>query len=393
MSVPGHVVIVGASAGGLTTLEALRRLGHDGAVTVIGDEIHPPYDRPPLSKQVLSGAWHPDRAALRTAEAIGLLGADLRLGERAVALDSATRTVTTSGGMSVRGDAIVIATGATPRRLPGSEGVAGVHVLRGLDDTLRLREDLEPGRRLVVVGDGVLGSEIAATAVGLGVDTTLVGPQAAPMRLQLGDEVSALLGQLHTDQGVRLRLGTAVDGLVVSEGRASGVRLTTGEVLPADVVVIAFGAAPATDWLAGSGLYLDNGVVCDSRCLAADGVWAVGDVARFHHEHLRRSIRLENRTNATEQAMLVAANILGADRAYTPVPYFWTDQFHVKIQVYGTPTPEMRFGVVDGSPESGRFVGVYHLGDRPAAVLGWNMPKQARQHRQLLLPVPVPPKG
>lgn len=385
---PMSVLIVGACAGGLATLEALRRRGYTGDVTLLGDEIHPPYDRPPLSKQVLSGTWQPERATLRTAEVLATLDADLRLGQRAVALDPATRTVRTHDGHSYRGDAVVIATGAVPRRLPGSDGIRGVHVLRSLDDTLRLRDDLTPGRKLVVVGDGVLGSEIAATAVQLGVDTTLAGPQQAPMRLQLGAQVAALLGELHTRQGVRLRLGTAVTALETDGGRACGVRLANGEILPAEVVVIAFGAAPATDWLAGSGLCLDNGVVCDSRCRAADGVYAVGDVARFYHEHLGRSIRLENRTNAIEQAAVVAANILGGDEAYTPIPYFWTDQFNVKIQVYGTPTPDMRMSIVDGDPASGRFVAAYHLGDRPAAVLGWNMPKQARQQRQQLLLVP-----
>jgi NADPH-dependent 2,4-dienoyl-CoA reductase/sulfur reductase-like enzyme len=385
MTGPEHVLIVGASAAGLATLEALRRRAYAGRVTLLGDEIHPPYDRPPLSKQVLSGAWHPERAALRTAEAFITLDAELHLGDRAVALDVPTRTVRTEHGRTYHGDAIVVATGANPRRLPGSEGTAGVHVLRSLDDTLRLRDDLSPGRKLVVVGDGVLGSEIAATAVQLGVDTTLAGPQQAPMELQLGSQVAAMLRELHTRRGVRLRLGTGVTALETDDGRVSGVRLATGEVLAAEVVVIAFGAAPATEWLAGSDLHLDNGVVCDARCQAADGIWAVGDVARFHHEHLGRPVRLENRTNATEQAAVVAANILGDDQSYTPIPYFWTDQFDVKIQVYGTPTPDMRMTVVDGDPASGRFVTVYHGQDRPAAVLGWNMPKQARQQRQQLL--------
>jgi NADPH-dependent 2,4-dienoyl-CoA reductase/sulfur reductase-like enzyme len=385
MTGPGHVLIVGACAAGLATLEALRRRGYQGRVTLLGDEIHAPYDRPPLSKQVLSGAWHPERAALRTTKMLAALDAELRLGDRATALDVPTRTVRTERGHTYRADVVVVATGATARRMPGTDGMAGVHVLRSLDDTLRLRDDLTPGRKLVVVGDGVLGCEIAATAVQLGVDTTLAGPQQAPMQLQLGPYVAALLRERHTRAGVHLKLGTAVTAVESDAGRVSGVRLENGELLAADVVVIAFGAAPATGWLAGSGLRLENGVVCDSRCRAATGVYAVGDVAAFHHEHLSRSVRLENRTNATEQAAVVAANILGADEAYTPIPYFWTDQYDIKIQVYGIPAPDMPMTVVDGDPGSGRFVAVYHLADRPAAVLGWNMPKQARQHRQQLL--------
>lgn len=386
MTHPEHVLVVGASAAGLATAGALRRRGFTGRVTLLGEEIHPPYDRPPLSKQILSGAWSPSRAALPGAEALGV---DLRLGERAVSLDPAGRAVTTQDGSTYRADAVVVATGAAPRRLAGSDGIAGVHVLRTLDDTLRLRDELRPGRKLVVAGDGVLGCEVAATAVRLGVDTTLAGPQPAPMHLQLGAGAAALLHDLHARNGVRLRLAAGVTALGTAGGRVTCVRLTTGDEVPADVVVVAFGTTPATGWLTGSGLELADGLVCDSRCRAADGVYAVGDVARFHHPRLGRAVRLENRTNATEQAAVVAANILGGDEAYTPIPYFWTDQFTVRIQVHGTPSPDMTMHVTDGDPAAGRFVGVYHLGGRPAAVLGWNMPKQARHQRQrLLLTVP-----
>jgi NADPH-dependent 2,4-dienoyl-CoA reductase/sulfur reductase-like enzyme len=389
--VVNRVLVVGASAAGLATAEALRRHGFTGAVTLLGAEPHAPYDRPPLSKQVLAGDWEPARAALRTPEILESLGTTMHLGDPAVALDVAARTVRTASGRTHQADAVVIATGATARRLPGQDGVAGVHVIRTLDDAIGLRADLAPGRRLVVVGDGVLGCEVAATAASLGVDTTMAGPQAAPMELQLGPYVAGRLGELHRTGGVRLRLGVAVTGLTpfAATGAARGVigvEPAGGDPLPADVVVVAFGAAPATGWLEGSGLTLDNGVVCDARCRAADGVWAVGDVARFHHETFNRSVRLENRTNATEQAAAVAANILGADRPYTPVPYFWTDQFKTKIQVYGTPAPDMTLDIVDGDPASGRFVAAYRIGDQPAAVLGWNMPKQARQQRQKLLP-------
>ncbi|WP_312878157.1 NAD(P)/FAD-dependent oxidoreductase [Lentzea indica] len=361
--------MVGASAAGLATAEALRRKGYTDPLTILGAEPHLPYDRPPLSKQVLSGSWEPAKAQLRSAEALAALDASLVLGDPAVHLDVAERAVHTASGRVLKAENIVLATGLRPRTLPGQP------TLRTLDDALALRGDLLKCSRAVVVGDGVLGAEIAATARQMGVQVTLAGPQQAPMALQLGPVVAGLLGDLHTSHGVELRLGAAVTGV-----EESGVRLETGEVLPADLVVVAFGSAPATEWLRDSGLRLDNGIVCDSRCRAAEGIYAAGDVARWHHETLGTSVRLENRTNATEQAIAVAGNILGADEPYTPVPYFWTDQFDAKIHVHGFIGPDV--SIVEGSTAERRFVARYHRDGELVGVLGWNMPKQARLHRQ-----------
>lgn len=247
MTSPDSVLVVGASAAGLSTVEALRRKKYTGSITVLGDEIHAPYDRPPLSKQVLSGAWESDRAALRTNDALSTLEADFILGDAAVGLDSVSRTVRTASGRELQADAIVIATGVRPRVLPGSEGLGGVHVLRSLEDAQALRADLLTAARLVVVGEGVLGSEIAATARTLGVDVTMAGPQSAPMALQVGPMVSEMLAELHRDNGIRLRLGVGVVGLTEVDGHVTGVRLATDEVLPADVVVVAIGAIPRPD--------------------------------------------------------------------------------------------------------------------------------------------------
>jgi NADPH-dependent 2,4-dienoyl-CoA reductase/sulfur reductase-like enzyme len=259
-------------------------------------------------------------------------------------------------------------------------------VLRTLEDAVALRGELAAAASVVVVGDGVLGSEIAATARGMGVAVTLVGPQAAPMANQLGRQAAELLGRTHAEHGVRLLPGAAVDGLTEHQGQVGGVRLDTGEVLTADVVVVAIGSVPVTGWLEDSGLVLDNGVVCDSRCRAsAEGIYAVGDVARWHHERLGAMVRLENRTNATEQAGAVAANILGEDRPYTPIPYFWTDQFNARIQVHGTLAADADVEIVEGSESDRRFVALHRKGGRPTGVLGWNMPKQTRLHRQALV--------
>lgn len=335
MSEPASVLVVGASASGLATVEALRSKGFTGRLTVLGAEPHLPYDRPPLSKQILAGAWEPARATLRPEADLAALDVEFALGDPAVALQVDTKTVTTAAGRTWHADVIVAATGLRPRVLPGQPTLAGVHVLRTLDDSLALRAALLNARRVVVVGDGVLGTEIAATASGLAPAVTIAGPQQAPLADQFGPQVAGLLGELHAERGVDVRLGVGVSTLIGEDGRVTGVGLADGAVLPADVVVVAIGAAPNVEWLAGSGLRLDNGVVCDARCQAADGVYAVGDVARWHNLPMNSLVRLENRTNAIEQAGVVAANVLGADRPYTPVPYLWTDQYDVRIQIHG----------------------------------------------------------
>ncbi|MDI1480283.1 FAD-dependent oxidoreductase [Polyangium sp. y55x31] len=382
MTTPSSVLVVGASAAGLSVAEALRREGFAGRVTLLGAERHLPYDRPPLSKKVLSGAFKPEQTLLRPESALAKLDVEFVLGDPAIRLDAAAREVTTASGRSLRADVIVLATGLEVRRLPGQEAWAGVHVLRTVDDTLALRADLLTGPRVVVAGDGVLGTEIAATARGMGLEVTVVGPQSAPLASQLGLQVGGYLAKLHTDQGVALRLGIGVQELCGAEGRVTGVRLANGEVLPADVVVVAIGSRPAIGWLAGSGLTLADGIVCDSRCQAAAGIYAVGDVAWWHHEGLGTGVRLENRTNAVEQAMAVAANILGKDRPYTPVPYFWTDQYDAKIQVHGFVPADAEVAIVEGDPALRQFVALYGSRGKVTGVLGWNMVKQTRQHRQ-----------
>ncbi|HZX04582.1 NAD(P)/FAD-dependent oxidoreductase [Kribbella sp.] len=373
------VLVVGASAAGLTTAEALRRKGFRGALTVLGAEYHPPYDRPPLSKQFLSGDWDEARTRLRPDNLLAALDAEFVLGDPAVSLSD--HTVHTAAGRSLTADHVVIATGLQPRRLPGPP-LEGVHVLRTLDDAAALRNALAADKRggVVVVGDGVLGAEIAATVRKLGIAVTLAGPQAALMEAQLGAVVGGLLGELHAAEGVELRLGAAVEQLEGVDGWVSGVRLVGGEVLPADVVVVALGAVPATGWLEGSGLTLENGVVCDEYCRAADGVYAAGDVARWRHED--RLVRLENRTNATEQALCVAANIMGEHQPYRPVPYFWTDQFGTKLQVHGRPSADLT--IAEGTIGE-RFVAHYRDAGRIVGVLGWNAPKQTRTHRMHLI--------
>ena len=318
-----RVVVVGGSAAGLTAAETLRRRGYDGVLTLVGDEPHLPYDRPPLSKQILAGTWEPQRIMLRDDQALRALEADLLLGRAAVRLDIAQRRVLLDGGATVRYDALIIATGVRPRRLAGAD-LIGVHVLRTLDDAVALRAELlEHHPRVVVVGGGFLGAEVAAVAREMGLEVTLVEPLPVPMWRQLGGRIGALIRRLHRDHGVVVRCGVGVSRLLDTNGRVTAVELADHSVLGADVVVMAVGATPATGWLAGSGLRVDNGVRCDARCQAAPDIYAAGDVASWYNIHFGTRMRVEHRFNATEQAIAAAGNLLGDDRPFAPVPYFW----------------------------------------------------------------------
>jgi len=379
-----RVVIVGASAAGLTVAEALRRRGYDGKLTLIGDEPHPPYDRPPLSKQILAGTWEPDKVRLRSDAALDELGADLVLGHAAVGLDAARRQVLVASGAAVGYDALVIATGVSPRRLPGMD-LAGVHLLRTLDDALTLRAALLDRPKLVVVGAGFLGAEVAAVAREMGLDVTLTGLLPVPMHNLFGARLGGLIAGMHRDHGVGLRLGIGVSRLIEAAGRVAGVELADGSVIDADLVLVAVGSNPATGWLAGSDLCLSDGVVCDSRCQAAPGIYAAGDVASLYNPHFGARMRLEHRMNATEQGIAVAGNLLGDDLPVAPVPYFWTDQYDAKIQAYGIFPPDGEFQIVSGDPVDRRFAATYGRDGVVTGVLGWNSPREVRTLRQLVV--------
>jgi NADPH-dependent 2,4-dienoyl-CoA reductase/sulfur reductase-like enzyme len=379
-----RIVIVGASAAGLTAAEALRHRGYDRTLTLIGDEHHLPYDRPPLSKQILAGRWEPERAQLRDEQTLGMLSADLMLGRAAVGLDTAARQVLLDGGDRVDYDALVIATGVHPRRLPGAD-LAGVQLLRTLDDALALRAALEGRPKLVVVGAGFLGAEVAAVARAMGLQVTLVDPHPVPMRRQFGDRIGQLIAGLHRDHGVELRSGTRVSRLVEAAGRVVGVELADDTRLAADLVLVAIGSTPAVDWLGDSGLSLADGVACDPCCRAARGVYAAGDVASWHNPHFGIRMRLEHRMNATEQAMAVAGNLLGDEVPFAPVPFFWTDQYDARIQAYGIFPEGADLQILHGEPHSRRFVAAYGYHGTVVGVLGWNCPRELRKLRQLVV--------
>lgn len=379
------IVVVGASLAGLRAAEELRHQGFEGTITVFGDEPHAPYDRPPLSKQVLAGDWPVERLPLTVAVDGGVdaLDLDLRLGTRAAALDLQARQVVLAAGERVGFDGLVISTGAAPRELPGTEGLAGAHTLRTLDDCLAVRADLDAGAgRVVVVGAGFIGSEVAATCRTRGCNVTILEALPVPLGRALGDEMGAAMGDLHRDHGVDLRLGVGVAGF---EGvdRVERVRLVDGSAIDADLVVVGIGVTPNTGWLEGSGLALDDGVVCDATTLAAPGVVAAGDVARWPSHRFGELMRVEHWDNAITMGEHAARRLLaepgfagqGPVEAYDPVPWFWSDQYDRKIQLAGRSSGADEVKVIDGSTDERRFVALYRRADRVVGVLAMNRPR------------------
>ena len=380
------VTIVGASLAGYWAAETLRRDGFEGRISLIGDEPHAPYDRPPLSKKYLAGDLDDDRLALTTAEKLADLHLDLRLGCSATGLDVAGRTLEV-GGAAEPFDGLVIATGARCRTLPGTAGLAGVHTLRTRDDAAAIRDALADGaRRLMVVGAGFIGAEVASTAIGRGVEVTMVEALEAPFGRVLGVEMGAVMADVHRHHGVDLRTGVGVEE-VLGDGCVAGVRLSDGATLDVDLLIVGIGVVPNTEWLEGSGLTLDNGVVCDGTCLAAPGVVAAGDVARWPNPRYGELMRVEHWDNAVQQGVHAARRLLQSDEEATPfapVPWFWSDQYDRKVQLAGRPHPDDEVRVVAGSTAEHRFATFYGRDGRFTAALGMNRPRQVMQSKGLL---------
>jgi NADPH-dependent 2,4-dienoyl-CoA reductase/sulfur reductase-like enzyme len=379
------IVIVGASLAGLRAAETLRHEGYDGTLVMLGDERHLPYDRPPLSKELLAGEWEPEQIALRK-QPYDDLDLDLRLGRRATGLDVAAREVAIDGGEQLDFDELVIATGARPRTLPGTPPLDGIFVLRTLDDCLAIRARLEQRPRVVVIGAGFIGSEVAATCRRRGLDVTVLEMLPVPMARAVGPVIGDVCGQLHRDHGVDLHCGVTVAGFEGRE-RVERVLLADGSAIEADLVVVGVGVVPATDWLEGSGLTLDNGVVCDETCLAAPGIVAAGDVARWPNPLFDgESMRVEHWTNATEQGVAAARRLVADDMGavFAPVPFVWSDQYDVKIQVVGCIHPDDEVVVADGSFAERRFVALYGRDDRLVGALGFSRPRVVMQYRRMI---------
>jgi NADPH-dependent 2,4-dienoyl-CoA reductase/sulfur reductase-like enzyme len=381
----GSVAIVGASVAGMHAAHTLRREGFEGRISVIDADPHRPYDRPPLSKQVLAGEWDPDRIVLPAAKED--LDIDWHLGQRAERLDLDRRTVSLADGSAVTFDAAVIATGASARRLPDQPDLEGVHVLRTLDDCLAVRRLLDQGpRRVVVVGAGFIGAEVAATCRERGHEVTMLEVADVPLERALGPLIGEVCADLHREHGVDLRLGTGITGFVGS-GRVEAVTLADGTSVEADVVVVGVGVTPNTDWLEGSGLELADGVVCDHTLLAAPGVVAAGDLARWPSARYGELLRVEHWETAVQQGEAAARRLLAdATNAepFDPVPWFWSDQYDRKIQLAGRSGADHDVELVHGSFAEKRFVVLYGRDGVARGVLGFNRPRHVMQLRQLV---------
>ncbi|HET9729873.1 MAG TPA: FAD/NAD(P)-binding oxidoreductase [Acidimicrobiia bacterium] len=378
-----HIAVVGTSLAGLRAIETLRRDGFGGRITAIGDEPHLPYDRPPLSKELLRGEWEPEQVVLRK-QGLDDLDVELRTETRAVALDVRRRTLALHDGEEVTFDGLVIATGARPRTLPGQPNAPGVLTLRTLDDALALRELMHARPRVVVIGAGFIGAEVAASCRAQSLEVTVLEALPQPMVRGLGPELGAVIAAVHRDHGVDLRTGVQIDG-IVADPVVRGVRLADGALVDADVVVVGIGVVPNTEWLDGSGLAIDNGVVCDATCLAAPGIVAAGDVARWPNPRFDDQLmRLEHWTNATEQGVHAARRLLGDTTPFAPVPFVWSDQYDRKIQAVGVINADADVHIAHGSLEDRQFVALFGSHGRIVGALGFNRARFVMQYRRLI---------
>jgi len=382
------LVIVGGSVAGLRTAEALRRNSYAGPITLLEADGDLPYDRTALSKKLLGADGAAAALHLRSREDLDRVGIEVRLRSRVDSLDTTKRTLRLADGATVGYATLVVATGARARELPGLPRPA-VHYLRTLGDAHRLRGALESVRSVVVVGAGFIGSEVAAAIAERGANVMVVEPTGYPLGRVLGEVVGERLAALHTSRGVRLALGRAVTGV---RGDGSGpapyvVTLDDGGELGADLVVAGVGAVPNTGWLAGSAVSVDDGVVCDEFCqTSVPGMFAVGDVARWPNKLFGESMRIEHWTNAIEQSAAVAWNVTHPDRprGYAPVPYVWSDQYGLRLQIVGCPRADDETRLVEDDPAAPVLVAIYAREGRMTGAFTLNAPSRLLTLRRAL---------
>lgn len=378
-----RLVVVGASLAGLRAVESARALGFAGTIVLVGDEKHLPYDRPPLSKQLLNGAdasftFHGEEHYREE------LDVELRLGSPAVELDPWSKTVTTSQG-PVAYDAAILATGASPRELPGLSHLPGVTSLRTLDDALRLRGALARGRRLLIVGAGFIGAEVASAARKRGLPVTIVEASQYPLERALGRDMGVALSLMHERNGVDIRMDTMIVKVNRNGDEITGVQLSDGTTVECNFILVSIGAVPNSAWLSASGIALasDGGVMCDTYLESSLlGVYAAGDVAHFPNRMTGREARIEHWTSANEQGAIAARNALGIERTpYETVPYVWSDWYDNRIQFVGR-TSDKAPTIVSGSVEADKFIALYRDGPQVVGAVSVNEPGRIMKERR-----------
>ncbi len=382
-----QIVVVGAGVAGTRAAETLRQDGYDGDLTIVGAERHAPYHRPPLSKKLLTGKIH--RAGIDLAPQFDFEARVLR-GASALGLDMSSRKVQVRDGdrdLSLAFDGLVVASGAVPREWPGGPVPDAVLLLRTVEDCLAIRERLGSHPRVVVIGGGFIGAEVAASCSSMGLDVVLIEKAEGLLIQALGKELAPRWAELHRQHGIDLRFGVGVDAFI-GNGRVEAVRLTDGSQLPADLVVVGLGVAPATDWLANSGLRIEGGVVCDATGAAEGGidVVAAGDVARWWHPLYQQHLHVEHWDHAGRQGEAAARTLLaGKDRAeqYDELPYFWSDQYHLKIQMLGVTTDYDAFEIIEGDSHAEGFVAAYGRDGRIIAAVG-TIPDRVYSYRDAI---------
>jgi NADPH-dependent 2,4-dienoyl-CoA reductase/sulfur reductase-like enzyme len=379
-----QVVVVGAGLGGLRTVESLRAEGFSGRISLVGDEPHEPYDRPPLSKQILAGQWPEQRAALHRGE-LADLDACVHLGRSAVDIDHAV--VELDDGTRLQYDALVVATGVQARRLPGQPEHPELHVLRTLEDCRGLRDSISRARSLLVVGAGFIGAEVAATARTAGLEVTMLETLPVPFARVLGEQMGRLCARLQTDNGVAVRCGVRLTELADSHGGIAA-RLADGTTVRADCGVVGVGTVVDGGWLAGLGIPTKNGLPCDATGLVegTSNVYAVGDIAAWRHPTVGDQRRIEHWTSATEQAAVVAQRIAGRPvaRLADVVPYFWSDQYGLTVQLVGRCDLATSVEVLhDPGVVKGTVAGYFAEGTL-VAVLAFHAPRLLNRYRRLV---------
>ena len=372
-----RIVIVGGGLAAARTAEQLRRSEYTGGITIVSDEVHLPYDRPPLSKEVLRKEV--DDVALKPREWYDEKDITLRLGSAATSLDTAEQRVTLDDGTELGYDELVIATGLVPRRIPAFPDLEGIRVLRSFDESMALRQHASQAQRAVVIGAGFIGCEVAASLRSLGVDVVLVEPQPTPLASVLGEQIGELVARLHRDEGVDVRLGVSV-AEVRGDGHVDAVVLTDGTELAADLVVVGIGSRPATEWLEGSGVEVDNGVICDEAGrTSAPKVWALGDVASWR-DPTGHQARVDHWSIVADLARAAVPAMLGQDvPSAVVVPYFWSDQYDIKIQCLGEPQATDIVHLVED--DGRKFLAYYERDGVVVGVVGGGMPGKVMKVR------------